>query len=164
MADPEIRGSWTVAQGIVALWEETGGDEWMRGRGAWLDLSAAQRLEFLPFVDGEARPKTPMPYVTFDVGDPITVARDAGKTKDTHNEEYRVPVTFIAHAATKAEAKEVIRTVMSVFQNKPIDVTPDAWQRTENGADAPHREGRNTEWNWIWTLTYYIDATFKTNR
>lgn len=161
MSEPQIRGSWTLHQGIVSKWTDSEMDEFIRGFDQW--LTKANPTHYLPLNDTEARAETPFPYVVYEVGEPVRVNGDAGTEATQHGVLWQYLMTFTVHARSKSVARLVAVGIANQFENKSLCVTPDEWVASDPVADFCMREGDE---NWFWRLIYAVrlQAEYLTNR
>lgn len=162
--EPEIRGSWTIHEGIVERWTDAGMDAAVKALGQWASLSTSEKARFQALNDTESRPKTPFPYVVYQVGEfPVRVFGDSGGHDTEHGICWSYRVTFTVHAKTKQLARQLAKSIAGQFLDKMLCVSPDEWIATNDAGDFSFREGDE---NWAWRLMYdvVVMANYLTNR
>lgn len=160
MAD--VRGSWTVDEGIAARWKSSNLDavfraEWDAGNDGYLPLN-----------DEEARPETPFPYCVYEKGEPDIVQHHTGAASGAdHQQIQRIPVQFTIHAKSTASesgkqiAKRMAVEVITAFDpgTDSLTMTPDCHIITYRGPDFDVRTG-DEEWAWVILYDLLIDAAY----
>jgi hypothetical protein len=157
MTAPAVRGSWTIHSGIVTRWTDADLDTWIKTFDQW--LTASSPGSYLPLNDTEARAETPFPYVVYEVGDGVRVSGDSGLGAEQHGILWSYPVTFTAHAQTKARAKQIASKLLETYQHTALCVTPDEWVETDPVGDVSIREG-DEHWGWRVLLEVRVTAEY----
>lgn len=166
----EVRGSWTIDEGVKRRWDEKSLDD--RFREWWpTDPTSADDSHYPVLHDEEARPTPPGPYCVYEKSEGSTQQRHSGKTSITENEILVVPVMFRIHAKSgmfsggtrsgKDVAKELAKHVAVAFDQSagPLDIAPDRHVKTLRQSDFDVREG-DTEWVWVLRYDIEVDAEY----
>ena len=166
----EIRGTWTIDEGIGRRWSEKFLDD--RFREWWpTDPTSSDDSHYPVLHSQEARPTPPGPYCVYETPTGDIQQRHTGVTGATENVIETVPVMFRIHAKSgsfsggaksgkevaKILAKEVARAFD--FSAGYLDISPDHHVNTLRQPDFNVRED-DEEWVWILQYDFIIDAQY----